>query len=190
MRSFVYVISIVSAIVLFSCRGEQVDPNPSVTKNSKVKKSVKGPKKPKPKSTAHLNTGGMEWMTMDKINEIESPGSKMYLIDVYTEWCGWCKIMDKKTFSDPKVQDKLKEAFHLVKFDAENKDPIQFNGKTYKWKEGGRRGNNELAIELLKGRMSYPSLVFLDKDLNPIKISPGYKNPDQMIQELEIIAKS
>ncbi len=139
---------------------------------------------------AHLNTGGLQWMSMDDLARKKESGSKIYLIDIYTEWCGWCKVMDNKTFSDPRVQEILEADFHIVKFDAERKDPILFNGKTYEWQAGGRKGNNSLAVQLLDGKMSYPSLVYLDKDLNRIRISTGYKNPDQLIQELEVIKKS
>lgn len=138
----------------------------------------------------HLITGGMQWMSIDDLARNKAIGSKKYLIDVYTEWCGWCKVMDKKTFSDPRVQEILKESFNIVKFDAERKDPILYNGKTYEWKAGGRKGNNELALHLLDGKMSYPSLVYLDEKMNKIRISPGYKNPEQLIQELEVITKS
>lgn len=193
MKSIFKSILFLSIILLISCKGEKVEPEKNINAGDHVHKTKNQkpvPPPPKAKSKTHLNTGGMEWMTMEQVNELESAGSKKYLIDVYTEWCGWCKVMDKKTFSDPRVQEKLMENYHLIKFNAENKESIEFNGKTYEWQEGGRRGNNALAVELLKGRMSYPSLVYLDKDLNPIKISAGYKNPDQMIQELEIIEKS
>lgn len=138
----------------------------------------------------HLDTGGLQWMSMDDLARKKESGSKIYLIDIYTEWCGWCKVMDNKTFSDPRVQEILRADFHLVKFDAERKDPILFNGKTYEWQAAGRKGNNSLAIQLLDGKMSYPSLVYLDENFNKIRISTGYKNPDQLLQELEVIKKS
>ena len=138
----------------------------------------------------HLNTGGLEWMNMDQLAKIPLSGSKLYLIDIYTEWCGWCRVMDKKTFSDKNVQDFLRQNFHLIKFDAERKDPVVFKSEKYEWKAGGRKGNNELALELLDGKMSYPSLVYLDQNLKVIKVSSGYKNPQQLLQELEIVVRS
>lgn len=192
MRPFLLYFILFSTLLILSCKGENqstttATPEPE-PKKTKYKFSNPAQKKPKP--TSPLNTGGMQWMTVDQMSEIKSPGSKKYLIDIYTEWCGWCKVMDKKTFSDPKVQEKLKDQYHLIKFDAERKDPVIFNGKTYEWQAGGRKGSNALAIELLNGRMSYPSLVYLDENLKPIKVTSGYKNPEQMIQELEIITKS
>ena len=136
----------------------------------------------------HLVTGGMIWTTFDQIaEENKKPDGKKYLVDVYTEWCGWCKVMDKKTFTDPAIQDYLKKNFHIVKFDAEQRESVQFKGKTYDWVSGGRRGINTLAIELLGNRMSYPTLVYLDENMNKIQAIPGYKTPEQLIQELKAI---
>ena len=123
---------------------------------------------------------------MDQLAKIPLSGSKFYLIDVYTEWCGWCKVMDKKTFSDTEVQGYLKKNFHLIKFDAERNESVSFKNKIYNWVEGGKRGHNELALELLNGKMAYPGLVYLDADLNVIKVSSGYKNPKELLLEMEL----
>ncbi|MBT8189664.1 MAG: thioredoxin fold domain-containing protein, partial [Bacteroidia bacterium] len=104
---------------------------------------------------------------------------------VYTDWCGWCKVMDKKTFTDEGIKKYLDENFYVVKFNAEQKEPIMFNGKEYVWRSGGRRGVNTLAVEMLNGRLGYPSLVFLDSNLEKIKVVPGYKTPDQLMDVIK-----
>ena len=140
--------------------------------------------------SSHLSTGGMEWLTFDDVAKLDNKEGKKYLVDVYTEWCGWCKVMDKKTFTDPAVQAYLDENFHIVKFDAERKSAIPFKGKTYEWQQGGRNGINKLAIELLGSRMSYPTMVYLDENLNKIRSIPGYKKPDQLLNDLKVITGS
>lgn len=129
-------------------------------------------------------TGEINWITMEEASQLKN-SDKQFIVDVYTEWCGWCKIMDKNTFTDEAFKQYISDKYYMVKFDAEQKAPIEFDGKTYEWRKGGRRGINALAIELLGGRMSYPTLVYLDKDLNKIKVSPGYKKPDQLLAELK-----
>ena len=94
--------------------------------------------------------------------------------------------MDKKTFTDPEVKEVLKD-FHVVKFNAEQKDPIVFKGKEYKWVPSGRRGVNMLAVELLNGRLGYPTMVYLDEDLNKIRASAGYKTPEKLLAELSAL---
>jgi thioredoxin-related protein len=128
----------------------------------------------------------LNWLTVNEVSDLARQGEgKKVLIDVYTDWCHWCKVMDKNTFSDPKVIEFLSEHYHVVKFNAETRDPVSFKGKIYEWQEIGRNGCNSLAMELLQGRLSYPSIVYLDKTLNIKGISPGYKTPDQLLSELQ-----
>lgn len=126
------------------------------------------------------------WLTIEEANRIVSKGTdKKFVIDVYTDWCHWCKVMDKKTFSDPDVIAFLNENFHMVKFNAEQKESVKHKGKDYAWVSNGRNGVNMLGPELLKGRLSYPSLVYLNQNLEPIAVSPGYKDPLQLMNELK-----
>lgn len=138
----------------------------------------------------HMNTGGLEWLTFEQAANMSNKGSKKYLVDVYTDWCGWCKVMDKQTFTNPEVQAYLNENFHVIKFNAEQKEAIDFRGKKYEWLPAGRRGVNMLAMELLGSRLSYPTLVYLDENMNKIKSSPGFKKPDQLLLELRVITGS
>ena len=135
--------------------------------------------------TKHLDVGGMKWITMDQASELKNVDGKKFLVDVYTDWCGWCKVMDKKTFSDESVKKYLQENFHLVKFNAEQTDPVKFKNKTYAWSEVGRNGINTLAMEILGNQLSYPTLVYFDENLVKIKSSPGYKGPEQLLAELK-----
>ena len=112
---------------------------------------------------------------------------KKIFIDVYTDWCGWCKRMDATTFQDPKVAAYLNENFYPVKFNAEQKGDIEYKGYTLKFREAGRRGVHELAYSLLDGRLGYPAFVYLDENQDRITISPGYKAADAMLKELKYI---
>jgi thioredoxin-related protein len=130
--------------------------------------------------------GELTWLTIEEASELGSKSNKKkFLVDVYTDWCGWCKVMDKKTFTDPELIKYLNDNFHVVKFNAEQKEPVTFKGKTYTWEPMGRNGINTLGLELLQNRMSYPSLVYLNENLEPITVSPGYKEPAQLMSELQ-----
>ncbi|OKL39648.1 thioredoxin [Pontibacter flavimaris] len=94
------------------------------------------------------------------------------VIDVYTDWCGWCKKMDKGTFTDPKVVELVNRHFYPVKLNAEGKDPITLRGQTFKYKDEYR--SHELAVALLQGQMSYPTTVYLDEKMNMLAPVPGY----------------
>jgi len=127
----------------------------------------------------------VKWYTWEEAIEANKKNPKKMMIDVYTDWCGWCKVMDKKTFSNKKVADYLNEHFYPIKLDAEMKENIVFNGHTFEYLKQGRRGVHTLAYSLLEGKMSYPSLVYMDQDVKRILISPGFKDVNQLMNELQ-----
>lgn len=130
---------------------------------------------------------GLSWYAIDDLDAMKDLQGKKVLVDMYTSWCGWCKVMDKKTFTDPQVVDYLNENFVLVKFNAEQKEPVTFQGESYEWIRGGRKGVNKLAMKMMSGRLAYPTLVYLDENLEVIKASAGYKKPDQLLAELQVL---
>lgn len=125
------------------------------------------------------------WMSFEEAIEANKKAPKKLFIDVYTDWCGWCKKMDVSTFVDPTVVEYMNENFYAVKLDAEQKEAIVFNDHTFEFVESGRRGIHTLAYSLLEGKASYPSFVFLTENFERIMISPGFKQAEQMLTELE-----
>ncbi|MBT8189299.1 MAG: DUF255 domain-containing protein [Bacteroidia bacterium] len=183
----ILLLGLVSTSIFLACSGENSNnQNSAMNKVHPAKKAKSGQKA----ENSHMNTGGLEWLTFEQAAKMKNKGSKKYLVDVYTDWCGWCKVMDKQTFTNPEVQAFLNENFHVIKFNAEQKEAIDFRGKKYEWLPAGRRGVNKLAMELLGSRLSYPTLVYLDENMNKIRSSPGFKKPDQLLSELRVITGS
>lgn len=127
------------------------------------------------------------WLSWEEMIAAQQVEKKKVFIDVYTQWCGWCKQMDKTTFKDSTLIHHLNEHFYAVKLDAETKEAFEFNDYHFRYIETGRRGVNELAYSLLDGKLSYPSIVYLNENFERILISPGYKNHDNMLLELEYV---
>ncbi|MFT4602488.1 MAG: thioredoxin-related protein [Arenicella sp.] len=115
-------------------------------------------------------------------NEIEK---KPIFIDIYTSWCGWCTRMDESTFKDPKVVSYMNEHFYAVKMDAESKEAIAFKEKLYEAKNYNGKTYNELAVNLMGGKMSFPSFVILSKRQVKIGKINGYKKPTELISALQ-----
>lgn len=128
----------------------------------------------------HVDGKNVKWMTWEEAisaaKEAKAAGEtpKKIFVDIYTDWCGWCKKMDKETFEQSMVSAYLNEHFYPVKFDAEQRESIIFEGKTFKYVANGRRGYHELAAALLAGKMSYPTVVFLNEDFQLLQRIPGY----------------
>lgn len=151
-------------------------------KTATMEKKTSGPKPGSP-----LEAGDLSWLHIQDAGELANKEGKKYFIDVYTDWCGWCKVMDRQTFSDPEIQKYLNDNFHVIKFNAEQKEAIRFEGESYEWISSGRKGVNKLAIKFLGNRLSYPSLVYLDENKNLIQVSRGFKKPEQFLSELKMI---
>lgn len=134
--------------------------------------------------TGSLFSQDITWMSWEEAVKANEQHPKKIFVDVYTDWCGWCKKMDAGTFKDPEIVKMMNESFYAIKLNAEQKDTISWNGMEFPWVEGGRRGYNLLALEILDKQMSFPSFVLLDSTFARIMISPGYKEPDALMKQL------
>lgn len=125
------------------------------------------------------NNKEIHWIT--SIPELEAKmqkePKKVYM-DVYTDWCGWCKKMDVSTFSNPEVIKYMNTNYYAVKLDAERKDTIRFQGKEFHFEPQMR--SHTFAVDLMQGKMSYPTtIIMLENFQNPQPI-PGYLDVNQM----------
>ncbi len=128
----------------------------------------------------------VKWHTFQEAVELNKQEKKKIFIDVYTQWCGWCKVMDKNTFTNPVIAKYMNEKFYCVKLDAEMKDTVVFNNHVFvNPNPAVLRSTHQLASSLLNNQMSYPTTVYLDEDFNLLSQVPGYRQP----AELEPILK-
>lgn len=140
------------------------------------------------KSPVPNNGEGVQWMTIEEAQAAVQKHPKKVLIDVYTDWCGWCKRMDATTYTNPEIIRYINENFYAVKFDAEDRSTINFNGKEYKYVPQSPRGYNELAAQILNGQMSYPTVCYFDETLNQITAVPGYQDAKGLEKILNFIS--
>ena len=121
----------------------------------------------------------IKWHSIDEAVKLATAEPRMLVIDVYTDWCGWCKRMDATTFSDPEVIEIMNEHFYPVKLNAEGKEDIIIGDRTFKFVDNGQRGYHEVAAIVTRGRLSYPTISYVDAQGRVLEAAPGYKTPDQ-----------
>lgn len=139
---------------------------------------------------APTEPAAIEWLTWEEAARRNATTPKPFLVDIYTDWCGWCKHMDKTTFRDSAVVAYVQQHFYAVKVNAEQTQDVVFNDYTFRYmKQENGRGVHELAFSLLEGKMSYPSFAYLTPQYHRVLISPGFKQPAQVLLELRYIAE-
>jgi thioredoxin-related protein len=133
----------------------------------------------------------INWMTMNEALEAQQSEPKKIIMDVYTTWCGPCKLMDKNTFSNKDVIKFINENYYPVKFNAEGTQEITYQDFKYTNPnyQPGRKGRNATHLFADALRLSgYPSLAFFTETGDLIQALPGYKTPRQLEIFLKMIA--
>jgi thioredoxin-related protein len=139
--------------------------------------------------TIHINAQEINWVSFEEAIALQKKKPKKIMMDVYTNWCGPCKMLDKNTFHNKDVVDYVNKHYYAVKFNAEGDESINFKDKTYTnpnydpAKANKRNSVHELARYF--SIRSYPTIVFLGEDAEFLAPIIGYKKP----QELEMYLK-
>lgn len=140
-------------------------------------------------NSEHQQESNVKWMTYEEAVAASKENPKKIFIDIYTDWCGWCKKMDRETFQKPAIAKYLNENFYPVKFNAEQKESINFAGHTFNFVPNGKRGYHELAAALLEGKMSYPTVVFMNEEFKLLQRIPGYLDENTFDMILHYLAE-
>jgi thioredoxin-related protein len=126
--------------------------------------------------------GRIEWMSLEQAAGSLEKEKRPVLIDLYTDWCGWCRQMDRKTYSNRQVEQYIREKFYPVRMDAESRSAVSWNGRSYSFDPGSR--TNSFAVYLTHGRLEFPTTIIIPPGEEPQAI-PGYMEP----RELELLVK-
>ncbi len=128
---------------------------------------------------SHINAQeSLQWYTVDQIEQVVRKHHKKVLIEVFTNWSDGFRQLERNALNRQQIISYLNDKFLTVKFDAETRADVNFRNKTYHFVSQSGVGFNELASELLQGQMVYPTLVFLDENMNLIQ-TIQYRSPEQ-----------
>ncbi|NUQ80185.1 MAG: thioredoxin family protein [Bacteroidetes bacterium] len=107
----------------------------------------------------------LKWYSFNEGLAIAKAERKHVLVDFYTDWCGWCKKMDKETYTNQSVTGTLNKHFVIIKVNAEDESAMA----TYKQYTVSYP---ELTAGF--GVTGFPSTVFLNPEGEYLTMVPGY----------------
>ena len=119
----------------------------------------------------------MDWKDWNSGLSAAAGANRPVLVDVYTDWCGWCKRMDRDVYARPEVAAYLAAHFVTVRLNAESAEAVTYQGRS-----GTARS---LASQF--GVSGYPTTVFLTARGEHLVNVPGYVAPDRFMQLLRYI---
>lgn len=131
----------------------------------------------------------INWVSLDEALALQKKKPKKIMMDVYTSWCGPCKMLDKNTFHNADVVNYVNKNYYAVKFNGEGNDVVTFDNKTfenpgYNPEKAKTRNSAHQLTSYLKVS-AYPTIVFLDEEGKMLAPIRGYQNA----QGLELYLK-
>ncbi|MFN3757330.1 MAG: thioredoxin family protein [Flavobacterium sp.] len=130
----------------------------------------------------------IKWMTFDEAMAAQKKNPKPIFMDVYTDWCGPCKMLDKNTFSNKEVAEYINANFYAVKFNGEGNNEVNYKGKKYSNPNFNpdRKGRNSVhEFTMFLKVEGYPSMYILNSKGDIDKVIVGYYQPEQLMAEIK-----
>jgi thioredoxin-related protein len=117
---------------------------------------------------------GIHWITIEEAYARIQKEPRKVLVDVYTDWCGLCKVMDRETYKNAEVIGYINTKYYAVKLNAEQREAITLGNQKFEFIAQGQKGVHQIALALTNNQPSYPTTVFLDDKFQMIQPLPGY----------------
>lgn len=129
------------------------------------------------KTPAAPNTGNFAQSAFKASLEQAQKEEKFIMVDFYTEWCKWCKVLEEKTYPHPDVKKILDQSFVFEQYNPETAPSFTHKGKTYGGMDVAKAFN-------VRG---FPTILFLEKDGTVIGSIPGFVPPEVFVKILSFI---
>jgi len=143
-------------------------------------------------ATIFAQNDKIHWRSVEEVEALQQKEPRKVLMDVYTTWCGPCKLMMKNTFSNKNVIEYINKHFYAIKFDAESGRDVTFKGNIYKnpgFNPNGRGRNSQHQFAQALGVSSYPTVIYMNEKMDVITPIKGYLTPDKIELYLKLFAE-
>lgn len=128
--------------------------------------------------TEFSENSAVNWITFDEAYIKCKKNPRPIMIDIYTTWCGPCKMMSNQTFNNPQIAKYINDNFYAVKFDAESKDSVKFDKYIFVSSDNSNpKAPHQFAASILDNQLAYPSIVFLNNQIQRLDILKGFMPP-------------
>lgn len=138
---------------------------------------------------ASAQTQEIKWMTLDQALAAQKKKPKPIFMDVYTDWCGPCKMLDKNTFQTKEISDYINANYYAVKFNAEGNSEVTYKGKKYTNPQfdAARKGRNAVHdFTMFLKVQGYPSMYILDAKGEVKSPIVGYHTTEQLLPLIKV----
>lgn len=129
-------------------------------------------------------------ISFEELDSLHSIDAKPTIVFLYTDWCRYCKGMEKSIFSDNEVKNSLEKGYYFVRLNGESKEEIEFRGSRFGFVPSGvKEGTHELAQLLgsVNGVLSFPSIVVLNKKMEIIYLKDGFMTKLEFLKLLSLV---
>jgi thioredoxin-related protein len=120
-------------------------------------------------------TETVNWVSLAEAQQKIKIEPRTIFIDFSAEWCGWCKVMDKNTFSDANVAKYMNENYYSVRLDYDSKEELDFFGEKLTARELGSKYKVP----------GLPTILLVSHDNRKSKTLVGYKKPEPFLSRLK-----
>jgi len=120
----------------------------------------------------------IEWHAFDKGIDLAQKQKKLLVVDFYTDWCHWCKVMDKDTYGNKEVITFARQNAVMAKVNAETDEQYKFKGTSYSGRE----------LSMMFGVRGFPTTSFLSNKGELITSISGYIPADRFTLILKFMA--
>ncbi len=131
---------------------------------------------------------GINWLSFEQLSDSLAMNPKKVLLFFHTDWCAYCRKMERESFAEPEIIEKINKDYYAVHFDAESIDTVYFDGNYYTnsspVKKTGRLHHLTKIFSGNQKRPAFPITLLLDKDFKVIQRKNNYLSIKDLIKIL------